>query len=191
MNNMRHAFFRFAALCGLAVIAAGLGTACSPKVYDLKNATYDKKVFREQYRKNKAEWDAAFAFMARTDLDTLSKGAYPLTERTVAKVNVITTKTGNAFEAHRKVIDIFFVIKGAEKLGVSRLEDRLELKRPYDEKRDVEVYQRSSAPRWIVIRDGQSAFMFPSDAHSPNLDPFEPGKHETLKLSVIKVPFAE
>lgn len=187
---MKHAISRFAALCGLFLCLCGLAS-CSPKVYDLRNATFDKKVFKEQYKKNKAEWDAAFAFMARTDLDTLSKGAYKLTDRTVAKVNTITTKTTNSFEAHRRVIDVFFVIKGAEKLGVSTLEDRRELKRPYNEKRDVELYKTSAAPRWIILRDGQAAFVFPSDAHSPNLDPFTPGRHETLKLSVIKIPFAD
>ncbi len=186
MNN------RFIFKAVLAVTAAlCLLPSCSPKVYDLSKATYDKKIFREQYKKNKAEWDAAFAFMARTDLDTLSKGAYPLTERTTAKVNTITTKTENGFEAHRKMIDVFFVIEGSERIGVSTLEDRRELKRPYNESRDVELYKTSAAPRWVVLRDGQAAFVFPSDAHSPNLDPFTPGQHETVKLSVIKIPFAE
>src|SRR3954451_23399272 len=49
-----------------------------------KNSKYsphestDKVAFATQYNKNKELWDKAFAFMNSQNLDTLSKGKYPI-----------------------------------------------------------------------------------------------------------------
>lgn len=167
----------------IALLAAALlGSSCASP--DLSDTVCTKKVFEEQYALNKAEWDAAFEFMARKDLDTLAAGRYQLTERTYAKVSTIKTREQGKFEAHRLVADVFYVVSGEEKIGVSKYEDLQNLVRPYD-RRDAELYETSSNPSYVTLTPGKSAIFFPEEGHQPNMAVSGPSE---VKLVVIKVP---
>ncbi|NJO69074.1 MAG: DUF386 domain-containing protein [Bacteroidetes bacterium] len=74
--------------------------------------------FAYQYHKNKALWDKAFAYLSSTNLDTLSVGKHILDgENLFISVTEAPVKDFEAtkWEAHKKYIDIQYVIRGKEK----------------------------------------------------------------------------
>lgn len=137
----------------------------------LKNAAYvDKKVFAEQYAIGKADWDATFDFLSNPKLDTVQLKVWnQLTDVTRARTNIVRTKQSNIYEVHHKVVDVFYVIDGVIKVGVSKPENLLDCRKPYSDVRDVEIYEKSSKTRYVTVKKGQFIVLFPSDAHSPNL----------------------
>lgn len=172
----------------IALAVAAL-CSCSTQSKILSKSTYDKAVFEEQYKLNKAEWDAAFAFLSRKDLNTLKLGEkYMITDKTSAKITEITTRTSGTWEAHRKVVDFFYCFGGTEKVGVATLNDVKGVKRAYTDARDVETYETAENVKWVVLDAGKSVILFPSDAHLPNQANGEPGY---LKVATIKVPFVK
>lgn len=158
----------------LAVLLAFVVLPCSGRnrlPAFLKNAAYvDKKVFAEQYDACKSDWDAAFDFLSNPKLDTVQlKVWHQLTAGARARTNIVRTKQSNIFEVHHKVVDVFYVIDGEMKVGVSKPDNLLVCKKPYSDVRDVEIFEKSSKARFVTVRKGQFIVLFPSDAHSPNL----------------------
>lgn len=173
----------------LTIAAAVMAVACknAPELPELSAFTFDAEEFAAQYEINKAEWDAAFEFLSRTDLDTLTAGPWhQLTERTRARVQETTTREEGKYEAHRHVIDVFYVLDGIDKVAVCGLDQLRECTREYSEEKDVELFQYAENPRYVVLERGQGVMLFPSDGHCPNLctDGQAP-----LKLVVVKVPY--
>ena len=174
------------------ILAAALVAlcSCSPKyyLYDSKNAIVDKEVYAEQYQLNKAEWDAVFAWLSKPETKALPAGKYQVTENTVATVQVDRTKpVAGIYEDHHKKIDLFYTVSGSEKVLVSKPEDLQELVNPYSDAKDVEHYKTSSKYHEEIVNPGQYIILFPSDAHSPMIDP--EGKGAPIKKIVCKIPY--
>ena len=88
------------------------------------------------------------------------------------------------FEAHRRYIDIQYVLSGAELLGWAPLE-RLTAATEYNAERDVLHGVVPAAERTFVhLGAGQGAILFPSDAHAPGL---AAGTPEPVVKIVVKV----
>lgn len=162
--------------------------ACSPKTFDLSGVTYDKAEFKAQYKANKADWDAAFAFLSRTDLDTLRTGAYTLTPTCTAKVQETTSRNGGKWERHDRVVDVFHYIGGNCKVGTSALGDLGAVARPYNAKKDNELFESSAAPVYHEMHPGSTIFLFPGDGHIPHQALGDP---EAVKVAVVKVPYVK
>lgn len=168
----------------LAVVLAAVSCA---SVKNMPSATYDKAEFKRQYKLNKAEWDAAFAFLARPDLDTLTAGPWhQLTPNTRARVQEVRTKKGGRYEFHKNVIDLFFVLQGNDKVLVSSRDDMTDLSSAYNETKDVELWNGSSKPREVIMTRHQAIILFPTDGHCPNQAVNEP---EDIKIVVVKIPY--
>ena len=117
-------------------------------------------------------FEKGLAFLHRTDLATLADGRAPIDDASVyAEVQSYMTKPASeaVYEAHRKYIDIQFVVTGEETIGWAPIED-LVITTPYVEQNDyllgtVDVARTIPAR----LRAGQFAILFPSDAHAPRL----------------------
>ena len=87
-------------------------------------------------------------------------------------------------EAHRKYIDIQYVVSGEEVMGWAHLSTLRDLSE-YNPEKDV---QTGSLPAYevspVLIRAGQAAVFFPEDAHAPKLAWGKPGM---VKKIVVKV----
>jgi len=162
--------------------------SCSPKTFDLSSTVYDKTEFKTQYKANKADWDAAFAFISRSDLDTLSVGSYPLTPTCTAKIQKTTSKNGGKWERHDRVVDVFHYINGNCKVGTCGLDELGPVARPYNAKKDNELFESSTSPVYTEMHPGSSIFLFPKDAHQPHQ---ALGASEAVKLAVVKVPYVK
>ena len=144
--------------------------------------------FAKQYNTNKTYWDEAFAYLKNTDLNAIAKGKYPIDgDNVFASVTTDSTKDFDktSWESHRKYIDIQYVIKGEEKIGVYPVA-KATVTREYDEKREAANY--SADGKLYKAKPGTFFIFFPSDAHRPNITP---GGNKPDKKIVIKVRYAQ
>lgn len=112
---------------------------------------------------------AGFDFLARRDLGELESGKYELDgDRVFALVNRDPGRgrEGARLEAHRKYIDIQFLVAGSEAIGWRPTTQCATLIEPYSEERDIVFF--SDAPlAWIELAIGKFMIFFPEDAHAP------------------------
>ena len=145
-------------------------------------------VFAEQYHKNKAVWDKAFVFLRDSDLLTLKPGKYVIDgDNVYATITEAPSKTfeQSAWESHRKYIDLQYVIKGKEKIGVAPIGSATVIK-PYDDTRDATNY---TAEGVYYIAEPDTFFLFfPGDAHRPNIkvDGYDVVKKLVIKIKVVE-----
>ena len=118
------------------------------------------------------------------DLKNLDDGKYEINgDRVYASVQTYQTKDDALYESHRKYIDIQYVIKGSEKIGItdySNCQTSIE----YDNERDLEFYTFDNKEEFIELTEGSFAIFYPHDAHKPSI------KIETqsvVKKVVVKV----
>ncbi len=70
------------------------------------------------------------------------------------------------FEAHRKHVDIQFVLEGRERLDVSH-DDDLEVKEPYSEEGDAALYNAPDSFSSVILEPGKFVVLLPQDKHRP------------------------
>ena len=87
-------------------------------------------------------------------------------------------------EAHRKYIDIQYVVSGEEVMGWAQLGTVAEMS-AYNPEKDVQTGSFPTAEMTpALVRAGQAAVFFPEDAHAPKLAWVKPGM---VKKIVVKV----
>lgn len=93
-----------------------------------------------------------------------------------------TRQENDTPEAHKKYIDIQYMIRGTEKMGVGQLEDMTEEveARPLN---DISFYH--GPMDHITVKEGMFAVFYPNDAHAPCISP--DGKCEGVRKAVFKV----
>ena len=69
-------------------------------------------------------------------------------------------------EAHRKYIDIQYLARGSEIIGVSTPENQKSITE-YDGEKDVQFFEGSQGLSDWIIRTGELVIFFPEDLHKP------------------------
>ena len=112
-------------------------------------------------------------------------GTYQINSRVKAIVSEYETKVKNevGYEAHRKNIDIQYLLKGEERVACLPLKKLKETK-PYSEEKDAAFFTASIQPIEMTLGDGYFAIFFPQDGHMPQLSVDEP---KLVKKVVVKV----
>src|ERR1700761_5799231 len=145
--------------------------------------------FYRQYNKSKAIWDNAFAFLADSKkLDTLKPGTYPIDGKNAyASITEGPEKTEETakWESHRKYIDLQYVIRGKEKIGVATVTTAT-VTNPYDDSRDAANYTANG--KYYIATPMEFYLFFPSDAHRPNI---HVNGYDTVKKMVIKIKYVQ
>jgi biofilm protein TabA len=150
------------------------------------HASVNQLTFAEQYHKNQSGWDKAFAFLRDNNLETIEPGKYDFDgDNAYAIVTEAPSKTPEMakWEAHLRYIDIQYVIKGEEKIGVTTL-SLSTVSKPYDETND---YANYDAEGTLYTAKPDTFFLFfPDDVHRPNIliDGFEVVKKVVIKIKV-------
>lgn len=177
----------------LPALALLCAVACAPKqkayLWNAENAILNEEVYAQQYALNKAEWDAAFEFLADPKSAELPAGTYNLTDRTYAKVQIADTRTAQNFEAHRKGIDLFYIVEGEELVNTCDPSEMTEPVAEYNETKDVILFKSSSNPQRHVVTKGKYIVLFPCDAHQPMLAP--DGVPAPIHKIVVKLPYTQ
>jgi YhcH/YjgK/YiaL family protein len=144
--------------------------------------TINKRAFAIAYFKNKERWDKAFRFLAENNLSGLEIKRYDIDgDNLFATVSEYLTKNEETtnFEAHRKYIDIQYVISGKEFMNVMPLKKAKQEVIPYDITKDIEFMKFEKAVKHAATPSNFFIF-FPDDAHRPGLK-------ETVNSPVRKI----
>lgn len=151
----------------------------------------DAEQFYEQYQKNREVWDAVFAFMRDTRLDTLSVGERPLAgfgDRCLLRVTEGRTKPGEEpqrLEHHKRYIDLQYNRTGSEQIAWAGPEGAT-LVTEYDPVRDVAFYTTNGPVAYYRSTPDRFFLCFPSDYHMPSLND---GEMQTVKKLVVKIEY--
>lgn len=156
----------------------------SPRAHE----SVDVAEFYKQYHACPDVWKSVFQFL-KQDLSALEVGKYPLSgDLAFAMVSEYQTKLPeNAkWEAHRKYIDLQYVISGEEKMGIHPLVKAVN-PQEYNETKDLIFYGDNDGEYFVA--NAQAFFLFfPSDLHRPALMVDEPAP---VKKVVVKIAVAE
>jgi YhcH/YjgK/YiaL family protein len=131
------------------------------------------------------EFKKAFRFLLREDLPSLPCGKYAIGRKgTHAIMQEYKTKkqSDGVIECHRKYIDIQFMAKGTELIGVCSKAGCKAAR--YEPKRDFQRLE--GKPDFVTLRAGHFAIFMPHDGHMPCL--MRGKKSEKVRKVVIKVP---
>ncbi len=126
----------------------------------------------------------ALDFLKQMKSDT-TVGTYQINHRVKVIVSEYETKTENenGYEAHKKNIDIQYLLTGEERIACLPIE-RLKETKPYNEEKDAAFYAADLKPLEMTIGDGYFAVFFPQDGHMPQLCIKKP---MIVKKVVIKI----
>lgn len=125
-----------------------------------------------------------FEFIKNIKLADLEPGRYEINgENAFALVQSYNTKSLNEgiYEAHKKYIDIQYIISGEEQIGYSNLKN-LEVNTPYKEEADAALLKGNG--NLLTLRAGDFAIFFPEDAHMPGISLVESSLVKKLVLKI-------
>ena len=125
-------------------------------------------------------------FLKQMKPDT-AVGTYQINHRVKAIVSEYETKLENehGYEAHRRNIDIQYLLTGEEQIACLPIE-RLKETKAYSDENDAAFYSAdlNLQPSYLSLLPGYFAVFFPQDGHMPQLCVNKPMK---VKKVVIKV----
>jgi biofilm protein TabA len=150
------------------------------------DASINKREFAISYFKNKDRWDKAFNFLKSTDFSKAEMKRYDIDDdKLYATFSEYISKNEETtqFEAHRKYIDIQYVISGKEIMNIAPLKSVNKVLVPYDTIKDIEFVAVSKS---IDLKATPQNFFifFPEDAHRPGL---KDGVNSPVRKVVIKL----
>ena len=145
---------------------------------------FDKIDNTELYKGLSEDINLGLEFLTNATPD-IDNGAYELSPRVKAIVSEYKTMEVNeyGFEAHKKFIDIQFLLKGSEKICCLPIE-QLKKTKTYSEENDAAFYASNTNPIEMTLGNGYFAIFYPQDGHMPQLCVNEP---VDVKKVVIKV----
>ena len=131
-------------------------------------------------------FERAFRYLEEALRVPPDDGTYPLgDDEDFAGVSSYCTKPLEAgrFEAHRKYIDIQFMLEGSELIRVSDT-SALEVTEAYSGEKDVCFLRNAPSAHTLEMHKGSFAIFFPLDAHMPGITLEEPS---AVRKIVVKV----
>ncbi len=150
------------------------------------DATINRRELDISYFKNKERWEKAFKFLKSNDLSKLELKRYDIDgDNLFATVSEYPSKNEETakFEAHRKYIDIQYVIIGREIMNIAPIKTVKEVLTPYDATKDIEFITVDKIVNYKATPANFFIF-FPGDAHRPGL---KDGVSSSVRKVVIKV----
>lgn len=128
----------------------------------------------------------AFEFLSVFSPDMFEDGRVELAGGVYVNIESYQTqeRCKRRFEAHRKYIDIQYMIEGEELIAVAPISE-LTISEPYDEKRDIEFYENSVNGMDYALHSGEFQIFKPGEGHMPCIA--LNGINKVRKM-VIKVP---
>lgn len=138
-----------------------------------------------------------FDYLKNTDFNAIENGKYEIAgDDLFAIINTYNTEPqeSRTWEAHRKYIDIQYIVSGTEEIAVAPLH-QMKTTQPYQAEYDYALFEGSG--NTITVPAGFFTVFFPTDVHMPNLIHRIPChvKKVVLKVrveerSILKICFA-
>lgn len=126
----------------------------------------------------------ALKFLSETDFSKTELGRYELDGDNIFYMvqSYDTDPTKTISEAHKKYIDIQFMVEGEEIIGVADISSEKELTEAKEEN-DVWFYNCKTEP--LTLSAGKYMVLYPNDLHCPGVA--TNGKALTCRKVVVKV----
>ncbi len=99
-----------------------------------------------------------------------------------ANVQIYNTKGDADYEAHRKYVDIQYMIEGNEIVGVTDITNCTTTVE-YNQEKDIEFLHSTVEEEYQELNEGEFLLFYPHDAHKPSINP---GETKTVKKVVVK-----
>lgn len=129
----------------------------------------------------------ALEYLEKNDLKVFDNGRYDiLGDDVYVNVQDYTSKpeTQGKWEAHKKYIDIQFMIKGTERIGVGEI-DNYQTTEAYDESKDLEFLAVANDNyQFINMNENDFIILYPQDVHMPQIAMNTPSY---IKKAVVKI----
>lgn len=111
----------------------------------------------------------AFEFLHQDNLSELEPGRYEILGDSV--FCIISNDSGKTradakLEAHKKYIDIQYVISGDEEMGWKPVADCSDISDPYSDEKDI-MFFNDEIKVWTTVPPGSFVIFYPKDAHAP------------------------
>lgn len=131
-------------------------------------------------------FDKAFDFIKSYNENPLEIGKYAIDGTNIyAMVQSYDSKVSPSFESHKNYIDIQYVISGNEIMQYAEIDNSTESV-PYNQEKDVTLYNDGKCECEIKADAGTFAIFFPNDVHKPGL---MDGKQVPVMKIVVKVKY--
>jgi len=128
----------------------------------------------------------ALRFLEENNLSAMSSGRYAVDGDDIFALfqSYITKDIQECkWEAHRRYIDVQFILQGRERMGYSGLE-KMEVVQDYDEETDVAFFDGNGD--MFTVSSGYFVIFMPDDVHMPSIaaDTSEPVKKFVVKIKI-------
>jgi YhcH/YjgK/YiaL family protein len=133
----------------------------------------------------------ALEYLRTTDMAAIPPGRHEIDgDRLFALVQEYTTRLADecVWEAHRKYIDIQYVVRGAERIGHNARAQSIE-REPYDPVRDVALFEPGAS--YVAVTAGSFAIFGPEDVHSPGVAFDDPSTVRKVVVKALIEPAAD
>lgn len=145
---------------------------------------YDYLINAEKYEGLGAGIAAGFAVLQSRDLAALEPGDYTVFgDDIILKIQSYSTKPPEQarLEAHRRYIDIQYIVSGEEKIAVGTVDQAGEALEAHPEK-DIWFYAGNADA--LTLKAGQFMLLFPGETHAPCMAVSE---SSPVKKALVKV----
>jgi YhcH/YjgK/YiaL family protein len=132
------------------------------------------------------QFKRAFEFLESGSIADLPAGRHPLDgERMYAVIAQDMTRAVETaqFEAHRKYIDLHYLIRGRELIGSADAAGLREVK-PYSAEVEAALYERPRKYKRFIMDPGEFVLFFPGQAHMPGCAVEQSAE---IKKAVVKI----
>jgi YhcH/YjgK/YiaL family protein len=150
------------------------------------DASINRRTFAISYFQHKERWDKAFTFLKENDLPKMELKRYDIDGNNLyAPVSEYMSKNEEdaRYEAHRKYIDIQYVVSGKELIGIAPASMQKDILEPYNETKDI-MYVTVSQGKNLSATPDRFFIFFPEDLHRPGL---KDGENSPVRKAVVKV----
>ena len=137
----------------------------------------------EKYKIIHPLFEKAFTFLKKENLNQLPEGKLEIVGDDLF---AIISKPGTSaeaipkLEAHKKYIDIHYIIDGTELFGWKNLDDCKQVEGEFDFEKDYVLYNDQDFTN-LLLKKNNFLVVYPEDAHSPGI------KTEQLHKVVLKI----
>lgn len=145
----------------------------------------DKLQNAEAYYDMHPAFEKAFTFLRQDNLAKLAPGRYEIDgDRLFCSISKGPGRNRSEakLEAHRKYIDIQYVIAGTDEMGYKPTADCKLIDTMYDADKDIGFFN-DQPDSWTPVTPGSFVIFFPQDAHAPLVSNKEIHK-AVLKIAV-------
>lgn len=125
-----------------------------------------------------------FEWIKNNDLASMPDGKYEIEGNEIfANLQSYETKDTAPFEGHRQYIDIQYMVKSEEFIGLVNYNE-CETIEEYNQEKDIEFLATKLDNSPQILKEGEFFVFFPQDAHQPALNP---NKKLFVKKVIVKV----